>query len=239
MPLSCTKHRHTNRLGCSPPVIILIPSTSSFTSPLQYRRNQDFFLSSRIDLNCNSSLAITTQWSITNCTSICSTPIVTDTTIIKTFAEIYIPSRTLAYGTYQLKLTVTMASAATMTSSMSAYVKITPSGITANLVPYGTSMVTRGREQDLTLDPGTYSADIDGNIFNASVSEEVSLLDSFLLARRTGSISTIVASMACQIFRTATVYCCPSMILEWIPSTLRACLTNRVRHTLSFSNFHC
>ena len=57
---------------------------------------------------------------------------------------------------------------------MSAYVKITPSGITANLVPYGTSMITRGHQQDLYLDPGTYSADIDGNVFNASVSEQVS-----------------------------------------------------------------
>ena len=67
-----------------------------------------------------------------------------------------------------------MVSATTMASSMSAYVKITPSGITANLVPYGTSMITRGHQQDLYLDPGTYSADIDGNVFNASVSEQVS-----------------------------------------------------------------
>ena len=67
-----------------------------------------------------------------------------------------------------------MASATAMTSTMSAHVKITPSGITANLVPYGTSMITRGHQQDLTLDPGTYSADIDGNVFNASVSEQPS-----------------------------------------------------------------
>ena len=71
-----------------------------------------------------------------------------------------------------------MASAATMTSSVSAYVKITPSGITANLVPYGTSMITRGHQQDLTLDPGTYSADIDGNVFNASVSERTLIVTS-------------------------------------------------------------
>ena len=228
------------RLGCSPPAIILIPSTSSLTLPLQYRRNQDFFLSSRIDLNCNSSLLITTQWSITNCTSICSTPIVTDPTIIKSFAEIYIPSRTLAYGTYQLKLTVTMASATTMTSTMSAYVKITPSGITANLVPYGTSMITRGHQQDLTLDPGTYSVDLDGNVFNASVSDKVFPRDecsSCLTVDRTGSMSTIVESTVCRTFRTAMACCCPSMIREWIPSTLRAYPIHRVRHT-PFSLMH-
>jgi hypothetical protein len=142
--------------------------------PLQYRRNQNFFISSRVDLICNDSLSITTQWTITNCTSICSTPIATDHTIVTTFAEIYIPSRTLPYGTYQFKLTVTMASTTSLTSSISAYVKITPSGITANLVPYGTSMITRGHEQDITFKPGSYSTDLDGNVFNASVSAHVS-----------------------------------------------------------------
>ena len=34
-------------------------------------------------------------------------------------------------------------------------------------------MITRGHGQDLTLDPGTYSVDLDGNAFNASVSREL------------------------------------------------------------------
>jgi hypothetical protein len=49
-------------------------------------------------------------------------------------------------------------------------VKITPSGITPNLVQYGTSMITRGHKQDLLLDPGTYSVDLDTDTFNATVS---------------------------------------------------------------------
>jgi hypothetical protein len=53
---------------------------------------------------------------------------------------------------------------------MSAYVQINPSGITANLVQFGTSMITRGHEQDLTLDPGRFSEDLDENTFNSSVS---------------------------------------------------------------------
>lgn len=57
-----------------------------------------------------------------------------------------------------------------LTSSSSAYVQITPSGITANLVQYGTSMITRGHQQDLILDPGTYSVDLDQDTFNATVS---------------------------------------------------------------------
>ena len=78
---------------------------------------------------------------------------------------------------------------------------MTASGITANLIQYGTSTITLGYEQDLILDPGTYSVDLDGNVFNASVS--VSALDFISMHphfHRTGAISTTVASTACSIF---------------------------------------
>lgn len=158
-------------IGCFPPVITLIPSTSSFSSPMQFRRNQDFYLSSYVQLNCNISLSTINQWTIYNCTSTnCSFPIQLDQTVQTTFSELYIPARTLPYGIYQLKLTVKMTSSLNLISSSSAFVKITPSGITANLVQYGTSMITRGHEQDLLLDPGTYSVDLDTDTFNATVS---------------------------------------------------------------------
>ena len=69
-----------------------------------------------------------------------------------------------------MKLTVTMLSMPQLTSSVSAYVKINPSGITANLIPLGTSVITSGQQKDLTLDPGSYSIDPDVEQFNASVS---------------------------------------------------------------------
>ena len=96
---------------------------------------------------------------------------VSDPTIVTTFAEIYLPANTLPYGIYQLKLTVTMTSATQFTAS--AYVKIVPSGVAVNIAAYGTSMIARGREQNLTLDPGRYSIDLDGNAFNAGVRIEL------------------------------------------------------------------
>ena len=48
--------------------------------------------------------------------------------------------------------------------------QITPSSIAANLIQFGTSMITHGYKQDLLLDPGTFSVDPDTNVFNASVS---------------------------------------------------------------------
>ncbi|CAF4449743.1 unnamed protein product, partial [Adineta steineri] len=53
-------------------------------------------------------------------------------------------------------------------SSASVYIQINPSGITANLVQFGTSMITRGHQQDLSFDPGTFSVDPNGLSFNAS-----------------------------------------------------------------------
>ena len=43
-------------------------------------------------------------------------------------------------------------------------------GNTANLVQLGTSMITSGHQQDLKLDPGTYSINPDENTFDTSVS---------------------------------------------------------------------
>ena len=87
-----------------------------------------------------------------------------------TLSELFLPARTLAYGTYELKLSVAMAAAPQWMSTASAFVKITASGITSNLMPFGTSMIAHGRSQDLLLDPGSYSDDPDAETFNASVS---------------------------------------------------------------------
>lgn len=156
--------------ACFAPTITIIPSTSSLLLPLQFRRNQDFYISSNIQLDCDSSLSTIIRWAILNCTFNCSSEILLDQTVVTTFSELYIPARTLPYGFFELRLTVTMAISSNLFSSKSAYVRITPSGITANLVQFGTSMITRGYVQDLLLDPGSYSVDYDTDTFNASVS---------------------------------------------------------------------
>ncbi|CAF4060500.1 unnamed protein product, partial [Adineta steineri] len=88
--------------------------------------------------------------------------------VMTTFSELYIPSRTLNYGVYQLTLTVTMIDSPNLKSSSSVYVRITATGITANLVQLGTSMITRGNQQDLLLDPGTFSVDPNEGTFDAT-----------------------------------------------------------------------
>jgi hypothetical protein len=150
--------------------VTLIPGGSTLSSPIEFRRSQDFYIISIIEFNCNNSFSIANQWTIKNCTSICSNQIQLGQTILTTFSELDIPARTLPYGLYELTLVVTMINFPSLKTSSSIYVEITPSGITANLIQYGTSMVTSGNQQDLKLDPGTYSVDPDENVFNASVS---------------------------------------------------------------------
>ncbi|CAF4145951.1 unnamed protein product, partial [Adineta steineri] len=159
----------TNRTifkACLPPTVTLIPDTS----PIEFRRSQNFYISSIIQFNCNSSLSMTTKWTIKNCSLNCSHKTTLDQQIITPLSELYIPSRTLAYGIYQLELTVTMINLPSLirSSSSSVYVRIIPSTITANLVQLGTSMITRGNQQDLTLDPGTFSINPNENLFDTN-----------------------------------------------------------------------
>ena len=62
-----------------------------------------------------------------------------------------------------------MVAAPQLSSAASTYVRVTQSNIIVNLAQYGTSMITRGYQQDLYLDPGSYSVDPDATVFNASV----------------------------------------------------------------------
>jgi hypothetical protein len=88
--------------------VTLIPGESTLISPIQFRRSQDFYIVSIIELNCNQSLSMTTEWIIKNCTSMCSDRLKPDEKIMTTLPELYIPARTLSYGTYELQLIVTM-----------------------------------------------------------------------------------------------------------------------------------
>ena len=134
-----------------------------------------------IEYNCNQSFGITTQWIITNCTTSCSNQIQLNSTIITTSSELYIPSQTLSYGIYQFQLTVRMTNSSWLNVSKSTYIQIIPSNIIVNSFSSGILMITMGNAHDLLLDPGSYSVDLDNNIFNTNVSLEMNILVVILL----------------------------------------------------------
>jgi hypothetical protein len=136
-----------------------------------------------------------TTWTITNCTSVCSFQTQAGQSVITTLSELFIPAQTLAYGIYELQLTVAMVASPALTSSASVYVEIIPSSILVNLVQFGTSAITSGQQTDLILNPGTFSVDPDSTTFNASVSFHIFVfmrLCSIYLVHRIGTIRTIV-----------------------------------------------
>lgn len=110
------------------------------------------------------------HWSLTNCTAGCSSLMSLEEPIVNTLSELFVPARVLNYGIYEFKRTVTAIEFPTSPISATTYVRIDPSGITANLVPLGTSMVTHGHQQRLIMNPGKYSVDSNTNSFNATVS---------------------------------------------------------------------
>ena len=154
--------------ACFAPRVTLIPNTSNLSSPLQFRRSEDLYLIATVELDCNTSLWIQFEWLINSCSlSNCLNAFPIDSTlIVTTRSELFIPGRTLPLGIYELKVMVTTT--VNVRTNQSAFVQINPSGVTANLVPLGTSMITRGEEQDLLLNPGLYSLDLDEEQFNAS-----------------------------------------------------------------------
>jgi len=154
---------------CLCPRVILIPESNTFETAYQYRRSQEFYILSTIKINCNKSLSTKKIWKIRNYSTIGSSDIDFDKKVSKSSSELFIPSNTLPYGIYQFELTVEMIEDESLVDSSSVYVEINPSGVTVNLVPLGTSVVTVGHQQNLTLNPGNYSKDLDGFEFNASV----------------------------------------------------------------------
>ncbi|CAF3130688.1 unnamed protein product [Rotaria sp. Silwood2] len=154
--------------SCYPPVIILSPTPSTLSSPSEYQRSQNIYMTSYLQLNCNESFSATKKWTVKECSSSCTFEIQLDQSIITTRSELFIPAKTLSYGTYELKLSVTMMALSNSTSFISTFITINPSSVIVNLVQFGTSMITHGFRQNLTLNPGAYSTDPDTITFNTS-----------------------------------------------------------------------
>jgi hypothetical protein len=69
-----------------------------------------------------------------------------------------------------MTLIVKMIDSSHLTSSVITYVQIIPSPIQVNLIQFGPSMIIRGQQQTLILNPGTFSIDPDETYFDLTVS---------------------------------------------------------------------
>ena len=138
-------------------------------TPIEFYRSMDGYIGSFLDLNCTAGKNITKRWSVKVCDINCSRNVDLGSSIVTTSSELYLPALSVAIGTYEFTYTVIIGSSPSVVISASVFISIKKSAVVANLVPGGTSMITQASYQDLTLDPGSYSVDVDFTTFNRSV----------------------------------------------------------------------
>ena len=148
--------------GCQLSMMVLMPNKT----PLEVRRFDDLYLSSLVEIDCYKQFHIALNWTIYD--SFQTELILPE--VEREYNDLYIPALTLSYGLYEFKLIATITSSLTTIESKSLFVRIIPSAITVHLIQSSTSLITHGQEEDLKIDPGSYSIDHDGYAFNASVS---------------------------------------------------------------------
>lgn len=164
---------------------------------MKFRRDQDIYISSNIEINCTQSLLITTQWTIHNH----SNPTELLRLIDTSQNDLFIPSQTLSYGLYQIELIVTMTDFPSLSSSSSIYIEITRSTININLISYDALMITHDFGEDLVLNPGQYSFDLNRISFHKDVCDHIwKYFHSIFEYFRIGFIGIIVEFME-QIVR--------------------------------------
>jgi hypothetical protein len=157
-------------LGCCPPKFELI-TKSSLKDPVEYKFNEEIYISSNIEFNCEKFFSIEYEWIISNCTLNCSILNKFNEEIKTTLNEIYFPSKILTFGIYEFKLILNL----TISLNSSLYSKsirieiVRSENLIVNLIEFGTSEITLGENQQVLLEPGKYSLHDDGNEFIENV----------------------------------------------------------------------
>jgi hypothetical protein len=153
-------------------MIELIPSASLLSTPLKFGRNQYFYITSSIQLNCVTSQLIKVQWTILTCMSTCLNQTEFNHPVETSNNNLFIRAQTLDYGVYQVELRVTMIDFPQLTSSSSIYIEIIRSTIFTNLVSSNSLIITHDYQQNLIFNPGEFSFDLNSITFNKSVSQQ-------------------------------------------------------------------
>ncbi|CAF1515628.1 unnamed protein product [Didymodactylos carnosus] len=141
-----------NSNECNSPQITFAINNDVLSSARQIPQNQSFSIVAFTSINCLLSLMNTKQWTIAQCNTTneqCSRTVLLDNILnqlpTSTTSVLYVPARTLAYGTYQLNYSVYMNARSTVSSYKITYISIIQSEIIVNLLPNDTSWITRDR----------------------------------------------------------------------------------------------
>lgn len=138
-----------------------------------YELNQDISLSAENEIDCQNSYSLHRLWTVAQCsisTKSCSI-INLQSDIRVTDNDFIIPAKRFSLGIYKIELTVQLITASdTYVSSSAIYIQIVPSSLIFVFVTKSkTTLMTIGKNQDLLLEPASYSVDGDGNSIKINV----------------------------------------------------------------------
>ncbi len=154
---------------CQTPQVIIVEAASNYTNSNIFKQNDLIELTSRITINCLTSLGNQKRWSIHQLDQLTGNFleevfIANNPTI--TYACLVLQPKTLSYGLYKIIFTVTMENVS-FTSSAQTFIKIIPSGLVLSSLKSsqpmygGTIEITRGQNQKIEFDPFIFTYDID------------------------------------------------------------------------------
>ena len=143
-------------LDCRPlPTIEIYPSSSY----LKFMRNQNIYISSAITYNCTFSVLPSSVWKIFKSSN---------QTFETSENDLFIPARTLSYGIYKVELTLVTPDDLAIPAFVT-YIEICQSNIFIHFFPFQAATITHHYTEDLILNPGEYSFQINEISFHKEV----------------------------------------------------------------------
>jgi hypothetical protein len=129
----------------------------------EYKFDEEIHIYPEIELYCQELLLTKSEWTISNLNE-------SNSTIEIISNELFLPSKFLKFGFYEIKLKMILISSITLTLTESINIQIIPTNkIIVNLIQSEVSKITIGENQELFLEPSKYSFHQDGSEFIKNV----------------------------------------------------------------------
>jgi hypothetical protein len=140
---------------------MITPMAYTLSSPAQIFRSSMFSLVTITYFGCNLTYTQANKWTLRRIDILTSMDLTTNPT--STQSELVIQANTLSYGTYEFtyQVSINTQNMIPLTSSISTYIQIMPTGLAVFALQNGISTLLIGFGQSQILNPSLYSFDFD------------------------------------------------------------------------------
>ena len=144
---------------CSQPVLKLEQNYAQQSPQIIYR-SKTFSLSTETYFACYEGYSLQNTWLVTNMATMKTT------NLKETSTRLVVQSNTLAFGLYRytFQVSIRLYNNGSLFNAVNTFIQIVPIGVTVFALQNGISSILIGSQQTFTLDPASYSIDLDGVI---------------------------------------------------------------------------